>query len=108
MEHPTRRKQSRPAICRPAYADTGLLLLGREELFARASLIKCLCDGLSHRTPALTAIELAAMMCLHGLGTTRTRSNRVTYALFIDPSANTNDHENHLQSLRMIVNYKCE
>ncbi len=43
------------------------------------------------------------MMSLHSLRASCASVYRFAHALFIDPAANANDHENDLQCLRMIV-----
>jgi len=79
-------------------------LLCSEQRLRIANFIKRFGDRLAHDATAFATIELAAMMRLHGVRTTGARANGVAHTFLIDPTANTNDHENHLQLLRMIVN----
>ena len=60
-------------------------------------------DHFAHGAPALSAIELAAMMGLHSLWTARTGLDRFADAFVIDIAADANDHANDLQHVRMIV-----
>ena len=57
----------------------------------------------AHGAPALSAIELAAMMGLHSFRAPRASFNGFTDAFFINVAADANDHENDLQHVRMIV-----
>lgn len=60
-------------------------------------------DDFAHCAPALSAIELAAMMRLHSLRASRASFNSFANSSFIDIAADANDHENDLQHVRMIV-----
>lgn len=61
-------------------------------------------DHFADRGPAFAALEPAAMMCLHSLRAVRTGLYGRAHALAVQGITDANDHENHLQSLRMIVN----
>lgn len=60
-------------------------------------------NDLANRTPALSAIETAAMMRLHRIRTPRAGFNSFAHTFVIDTSADANDHENDLHLVRMIV-----
>ena len=57
----------------------------------------------AHGAPALSAIELAAMMGLHSFRAPRASFDSFTDAFVINVAADANDHENDLQQVRMIV-----
>lgn len=61
-------------------------------------------DHFADGGPAFATLELAAMMRLHSPRAIRTGLDGGAHALAVDGITDANDHENHLQALRMIVN----
>ena len=79
-------------------------LFGGHQRRGEAAINVSVCDQFADRRPAFAALEAAAMMRLHSFRIVRTGLDGRADALAVQGIADANDHENHLQSLRMIVN----
>ena len=79
-------------------------LFGGHQRRGGAPINVSVCDQFANRGPAFAALEAAAMMRLHSFRIVRTGLDGRADALAVQGIADANDHENHLQSLRMIVN----
>jgi len=60
-------------------------------------------DKRAHRAFALSAIKITPIFCKNITWTARTGIDSLTRTFFVNIIADANDHESHLQHLRMIV-----